>query len=92
MRALYKSASTLKRDIADVWILPVMYNPHIKEHKECVAKVKTSFGKSKLLPPIGVDIKLAQQFESGVPIILGKKRSKGLKDYKKCVLELLKRI
>ncbi len=89
MRALYKSAIDFHRELADVYILPVMYNPHIVEHKESVQKVKTSFGESKLLSPIGIDIKLAQQFESGAPIILNTKRSKGMKDYKKCVKELL---
>jgi len=89
MRALYKSAIDFKRELADVFILPVMYNPHVEEHKNSVKKVKTSFGENKLLSPIGVDIKLAQQFESGSPIILHSKRSKGMKDYKKCVKELL---
>jgi len=92
LRALYKTAKVGEREIADVFILPVMYNPHINEHKESVEKVKTSFGHEKLLSPIGVDIKLAQQFESGKPIILDAKRSKGMKDYNKCVEELLKRI
>ena len=92
MRAVYQNASQLGRSIADVSILPVMYNPHINEHKESLAKVKTSFGKDKVLSPIGVDIKLAKQFESGSPIILDEKRSKGMKDYKQCVDELLKRI
>ncbi len=92
LRAVYQNASTLGRDIADVSILPVMFNPHINEHKECLAKVKTSFGAEKVLTPIGVDIKLAQQFEIGSPIILDEKRSKGLKDYKKCVSELMQRL
>jgi len=52
MRALYKSAIDFKREIADVFILPVMYNPHILEHQSSVKKVKTSFGESKLLSPI----------------------------------------
>ena len=91
LRALYKTSSS-QDESRDVSILPVMYNPHIKEHKESLQKVKTSFGEAKLLSPIGVDIKLAQQFESGSPIILDKKRSKGLKDYSNCVEELLKRI
>ena len=91
LRALYQSAKAQEREIADVSILPVMYNPHINEHKESVEKVKTSFGKEKLLSPIGVDIKLAQQFESGSPIILGDKRSKGMRDYKKCVSEIVNR-
>ena len=92
LRALLQSAKITAREIADVSILPVMYNPHINEHTEPVAKVKTSFGEAKLLSPIGVDIKLAKQFESGSPIILDEKRSKGMKDYKKCVAELLKRL
>lgn len=91
LRAVYQSAKSLERDIADISILPVMYNPHINEHKESLEKVKTSFGNDKLLSPIGVDIKLAQQFESGSPIILDTKRSKGMKDYKRCVEELIVR-
>ena len=91
MRALYKTATTFEREIADVSILPVMYNPHIIEHRESVEKIKTSFGEAKLLTPIGVDIKLAKQFEVGSPIVLDSKRSKGLKDYKQCVSELLER-
>ncbi|MDQ7045632.1 MAG: ParA family protein [Sulfurimonas sp.] len=92
LRALLQSARATEREIADVSILPVMYNPHINEHKESLNKVKTSFGEAKLLSPIGVDIKLAQQFESGRPIILEARRSKGYKDYNKCVEELLQRL
>jgi len=92
LRAVYQSAAGLGREIADISILPVMFNPHINEHKESLAKVKTSFGSEKLLSPIGVDIKLAKQFESGSPIILDEKRSKGMKDYNLCVKELLQRI
>jgi chromosome partitioning protein len=92
LRALLQSANATQRSIADVFILPVMYNPHIIEHRDSVEKVKTSFGRSKLLSPICVDIKLAQQFESGSPIIMDERRSKGLKDYKLCVSELLERL
>jgi len=92
LRALYKTAKIQEQEIVDVLILPVMFNPHINEHKESVEKIKKSFGKEKLLSPIGVDIKLAQQFESGKPIILDEKRSKGMKDYNRCVQELLKRL
>ncbi|MBU1659004.1 ParA family protein [bacterium] len=91
LRALYQSATLLERKVAEVYILPVMYNPHIPEHKECVEKVKKSFGEAKMLSPIGIDIKLSQQFESGIPIILDEKRSRGLQDYKRCVEELLER-
>ena len=91
LRALYQSATLLGRKIADVYILPVMYNPHINEHKESINKVRKSFGETKMLSPIGIDIKLSEQFELGLPIIMGTKRSRGLNDYKKCVSELLER-
>ena len=92
MRALHKTSTLYSREMTDIFILPVMYNPHINEHKESLDKVRISFGASKLLSPIGVDIKLAQQFEQGLPIILDTKRSKGLKDYKTCVFELIERL
>ena len=92
LRALYQSASKLEREIAEVGILPVMYNPHIKEHKELLQKVKTSFGEEKLFSPIGIDIKLAKQFEAGEPIVLKDKRSRGSRDYRAFVNELLQRI
>jgi len=91
MRTLYKTTSEFNREMVDIAILPVMYNPHINEHKLSIEKVKISFGEAKLLSPIGVDIKLAKQFESGSPIILEEKRSKGLKDYSICVNEILNR-
>lgn len=92
VRAVYQSASQLGREIADVGILPVMYNPHIGEHKELLQKVKTSFGEKKVFSPIGIDIRLAKQFESAMPVVLDSKRSKGMKDYRLFVDELLQRL
>ena len=92
LRAIYQSATTLQRDLVEVNILPVMFNHHIPEHKEALEKVKISFGKDKLFSPIGVDIKLASQFESGSPLVLNTKRSKGMKDYKKFADELILRM
>ena len=92
VRAVYQMSTSMKADIEHVGMLPVMYNPHINEHKESLQKVESAFGKSKVFSPIGTDIKLAQQFESGEPIVLMKKRTKGMKDYKAFCKELLKRI
>jgi chromosome partitioning protein len=92
VRAVYQSATLLQRDLADVSILPVMFNPHIKEHKDALKKVETSFGKEKLFSPIGVDIKLAEQFALGSPIVLNPRRSKGMKDYCSFASELKERI
>ncbi len=92
VRAVYQISTQVGAEIEHVGMLPVMYNPHINEHKESVQKVQTAFGKAKLFKPIGTDIKLAQQFESGEPIVLMDRRSKGMKDYKAFCQELLQRI
>ncbi len=92
VRAVYQMSTELRAEVKHVGMLPVMYNPHINEHKDSIAKVESAFGKAKLFKPIGTDIKLAQQFESGEPIVLMDKRSKGMKDYKAFCQELLERI
>ena len=69
-----------------------MYNPHIPEHREALGKVRTQFGEEKLFAPIGVDIKLAKQFESAAPVVLEERRSKGLEDYRRFAQELIERL
>lgn len=90
VRAIYQSSA--KREVAEVYMLPVMFNPHINEHQDSVKKVKDAYGDEKVMAPIGVDIKLASQFESATPLVLDSKRSKGQKDYKKFTMDLVKRI
>ena len=92
VRAVYQMSTQMNAQIKYVGMLPVMYNPHINEHKESLQKVQSAFGQSKVFTPIGTDIKLAQQFESGEPIVLMEKRTKGMKDYKRFCKELLKQI
>lgn len=92
VRAVYQISTQMGREIKHVGMLPVMYNPHINEHKESVKKVESAFGKAKLFSPIGTDIKLAQQFESGEPIVLMERRTKGMKDYTAFCEELIARI
>lgn len=92
VRAVYQISTQMNAEIKHVGMLPVMYNPHIEEHRTSIAKVQSSFGKAKLFTPIGTDIKLSQQFESGKPIVLMEKRTKGMQDYKNFCAELLLRI
>jgi chromosome partitioning protein len=76
----------------EVGILPVMFNPHINEHKESLAKVQNDYGKKKIFSPIGVDINLAKQFEIALPVVLQHKRTKGAKDYTQFATELMKKL
>lgn len=90
VRAIYQNASQNGQNMPEVVMLPVMFNHHIVEHREAVAKVAMQFGQDKLLSPIGVDIKLAKQFEQSCPVVLDSKHSRGLQDYNRFVDELIR--
>ena len=92
VRAIYKISTEVGKKMAEVAILPVMYNPHINEHKESVKRLETNFGKEKLFEPIGNYIALAQQFENGSQEPTTRRDSKGISDYEKFVKALKKRL
>ena len=92
LRALYRTAIKKSSSIDFIGILPVMYNPHIKEHQAALKKIEVSFGKDKLFTPIGMDIKLSTQFEHQEPLVLSTKRAKGMRDYSRFGDELLHRL
>jgi len=92
LRALYRTAIKKSSSIDFIGILPVMYNPHIKEHQDALHKIEVSFGKEKLFTPIGMDIKLSTQFEHQEPLVLSVKRAKGMRDYSRFGDELVSRL
>lgn len=87
-RAIYQMSLSLGKKPPITSILPVMYNPHIIEHKDSLKKIEESFGKDKIFSPIGIDINLSKQFELKEPVVLSKKRIKGSIDYRKFTVEL----
>ncbi len=89
VRAIYQVSTEVGKKMAQVGILPVMFNPHIIEHKESVAKLEVSFGKEKLFKPIGTYIALAKQFEHGGEDPKTRRASKGLSDYEQFAEKLL---
>lgn len=92
IRGIYQISTEIGKKMADVGILPVMYNPHINEHKESVKKLEIDFGKDKLFTPIGNYIALAQQFQDGAHDPSTRRESKGVADYERFVKELVKKI
>lgn len=91
-RAIYKSTASYGKKLDLIGILPVMYNPHIQEHKESLQKIISIMGKSKVFDPIGVDGKLASQFRTQTPVVLEERRSRGARDYERFTQSLLDRI
>lgn len=92
IRGIYQISTEIGKKMADVSILPVMYNPHINEHKESVKKLEIDFGKDKLFTPIGNYIALAQQFQDGAHEPSNRRESKGIADYERFVTELIAKI
>ncbi len=91
-RAIYQMSLSIGKKAPLIGILPVMYNPHINEHKESLEKIENSFGKDKIFSPIGIDINLAKQFETKIPVVLSDKRTKGAQNYKQFTVELLEKL
>jgi len=87
VRAVYQMRLGAQRKL-HLGILPVMFNPHINEHKGSIEKVRQAYGQDKLFSPIGIDINLAKQFEMQNPVVLERKRMKGAKDYERFAREL----
>ena len=91
-RAIYQMSLSIGKKAPLIGILPVMYNPHIKEHKENLEKIEKAFGKDKIFSPIGVDINLTKQFETQIPVVISEKRTKGAENYKKFSDELREKL
>lgn len=89
IRAIYQMSTEGGNKIEVVKVLPVMYNPHIAEHKQAINTIKKNFGDDRLYNPIGIDINLSKQFEIKKPVVLADRRKKGAKDYRKFTQELL---
>jgi len=92
IRGIYQISTEIGKKMAEVGILPVMYNPHINEHKDNVKKLEIDFGKEKLFTPIGNYIALAQQFQDGSADPKSRRESKGIADYERFVSELVKKL
>ncbi len=90
-RAIYKSRVQSDSGIKFVGVLPVMYNPHIKEHVESLKALLELVGREKIFTPIGVDISLSSQFSKKEPVVLTQRRTKGSQEYKNFTQELLAR-
>ena len=92
LRAVYQIITSISGKKVDIGILPVMYNIHLKEHKDALNELKITFGENKLFTPIGNDILLAKQFENQTPVVLSGQRSRGKQDYVQFAKELIERV
>lgn len=81
MRAIYQIGEECDNELTAIMLLPVMYNPHIREHVDNVEKVASLFGKEKLCQAIGSDTKLTGMFNEVSQFFTDEKRTKGRRDY-----------
>jgi chromosome partitioning protein len=92
MRIFYKHTTSLNSKIKLIGVVPTMYNKSMLEHQDILKKLKLEIGDKKVLNPIRKDIKLANAFISGVPLLTCDPRARGTVDYKNLTEEILFKI
>jgi chromosome partitioning protein len=81
MRLFFHLRSTLRPGLALLGVLPVMANPRIAHQRSVLGEVGRDYGAGRLLPPIRMDIQLAEAFAAREPIRHHAPRSRGAEDY-----------
>ncbi|MBW4047130.1 MAG: ParA family protein [Proteobacteria bacterium] len=87
--------SVISRNNATLKILgflPVMAAEHVRQHRAMSAQVAREFGAARMLPPIRMDIRVAEAFGAGIPIRLYAPSSRGNEDFRALGEEVLRRM
>lgn len=92
LRIFYKHKATVKSDIKLLGVVPTMYNKSIHEHQDIIKKLIMDVGQEKVFTPIRKDIKLANAFINGIPLLTFDPRARGALDYKQLTKEVLLKI
>ena len=77
----YQVASQHNSALKLVGLLPVMFDRHIESHQHVVARLKTQFGKDRMLRAIRNNIKIAEAFDHGMPVGKYAPKSAGSMDF-----------
>jgi len=80
-KLFYQVATQYNSNLLLLGLLPVMYDRHIKLHQRVIQALGKQFGQQRILRGIRSNIKLAEAFESGLPIAEFAPKSTGNMDY-----------
>ena len=72
--------------------VPVMAASHVRQHRALQAQVGQDFGAARLLPPVRMDIRLAEAFGAGLPVRLYAPSSRAADDFTGLATEVLRRL
>lgn len=81
MRVLFKVMSGANPGLKILGFLPMMVAQHIRQHRQVNAAVSHQFGANRIMPGIRNDIRLAEAFAAGQPIINYAARCRGAHDF-----------
>lgn len=81
VRVLYQTMTRENKVLRILGFIPTMSAEHIKQHRTISAEVTKQFGVHRLLPPIRSDIKVAEAFAVGVPVLMHAPKSRGSQDF-----------
>lgn len=80
-RLFFRMATGVNRDLKLMGFVPVMVNPKTRMHRAIMEGISNQYGRDKVFRGIRTDIKLAEAFSAGQPILHYAKNSRGAKDY-----------
>ncbi len=72
--------------------LPVMAASHVRQHRALAAQVSQDFGSARMLPPVRMDIRVAEAFGAGRPVRDYAPRSRASEDFHAVADEVLRRL
>lgn len=81
VQLFFRMASGVNAGLEHLAIVPVMRDPRIRLHRRVIADLARQFGGFRVLRGIRADIRLAEAFEAGRPILEYAPRSRGAMDY-----------
>jgi chromosome partitioning protein len=80
-RLFFRMAIGVNKDLKLMGFVPVMVNPKTRMHRDIMDGIAKQYGRDKVFRGIRTDIKLAEAFAAGLPILRYAKSSRGASDY-----------
>ena len=87
-KLFYQVAMRHNTDLRLLGLLPIMHDRHVKLHRRVIEDMRKQFGIKRILRGIRPNIKLAEAFEAGEPVVNYDSRCRGSMDYQLMAEEL----
>ena len=92
LRALFPVMTKTNKNLKLLGFVPMMATEQMRQHRTVTGQVARDFGESRLLPPIRMDIRLAEAMAAGQPIRSYAPKSRAADDFSTLAADVLRRL